>query len=118
MKNIIDIEKSGYTPNSVIESIQFYSYMNPTHSHSNAQILQRDRLNHEEHFGLSIRNNLDGNKYLHIETVEHATKLIEALQIAIDRGWLFTHSELEKYNTSCTDTLRGIIKKRQGLEEE
>ena len=105
-KTITNIIK-GYNKSN--PEILFFTYFSATHSHSNAQYLERNALRHEGHFGLTIKNTHDKSKYLQIENVEHAKQLIVALETAIDFGWLFTEDEIRRYAVKCTTTLKDLI---------
>lgn len=66
---------------------------------------------HEGHFGCYLKTTCDSSKNLAIDTVEHAEKIIEALRLAIQEGWLFTESQMKKYRNSATDTRASINEK-------
>ena len=74
---------------------RFYNCHKATHSHHNAQIIVRSNLQHEGHFGITIRNShTPGSGGIYVETVEHAEALIAALQDAI-RTQLYTEEEID-----------------------
>ena len=108
MKEIADITK-GRKNNQ--PEIIFYHYCLAHHSHSNANKLVRSSLHHEGHYGLTIANNRTTTPQIYIETKENAEKLIEALQLAISSGWLFSEQEISN-RPYCTTTLEGMIKIR------
>lgn len=112
MKHVIDLTRG--TGKEHQPEIIFYNYHAAHQSHSNARKLVRSPLRHEGHFGLSIVNGSSGSSArIYVETVEHAKKLIEALQVAIAEGWLFTEEEIDKYSTRVTDTLYDLIEARK-----
>lgn len=108
MKEIINITKER--KNNQPEII-FYRYCLAHHSHSNANKLVRSSLHHEGHYGLTIANNNTTTPQIYIETKENAEKLIEALQLAISSGWLFSEEEIDN-RPYCTTTLADMIELR------
>ena len=111
MKEIIDISKGR--KNSYPEII-FYGWHLAHHSHSNANKLVRSSLHHEGHYGLTIANSCTTTPHIYIETKENAEKLIEALQLAISSGWLFSEEEIDTLRSSCCTTLEQMIQYRAG----
>lgn len=74
--------------------------------------LERGPNHHELNFGCYL-NTLSAKEKgpLTVDTVEHAEKIIEALQLAIQEGWFFTEAQIKKYKTSATDTRGSLIAK-------
>ena len=109
VKEIIDISKGR--KNSYPEII-FYEWHLAHHSHSNANKLVRSSLHHEGHYGLTIANSRTTTPQVYIETKENAEKLIEALQLAISSGWLFSEKEIDNLRHSVCTTLEQMIQYR------
>ena len=68
---------------------------------------------HENHFGCYI-GSTQGKDRLSIDTVEHAEKLIGALELAIQENWLFTEAQIKQHKTKSTDTRGSLRRKIKG----
>lgn len=62
----------------------FYNCHRAAHSHHNAQIIARSNLQHEGHFGITIRNSHTQRSKLRRQC--RADRLKECLQLAL--GWI------------------------------
>lgn len=72
--------------------------------------------NHQRKFGCYFKTDFQTDRSLEVLHVEHALKIIEALQIAIKENWLFTKKEIAEYATSATTTrekLNNMIRRGQ-----
>ncbi len=72
--------------------------------------LERGPDNHERCFGCYLKTDFKTPRSLEVLHVEHALKIIEALQIAIKEHWLFTKKEIAEYATSATTTREKLNK--------
>ncbi|WP_025915491.1 hypothetical protein [Herminiimonas sp. CN] len=103
---VINISETPADNTSGQPVIQFYK----GNSWEAAGQLEQGCDHHENHFGCYLKT-LAGKNHLAVDTVEHAEKIIEALQLAIQEGWLFTQTQIEKHKDRSTDT-RGTLKRR------
>lgn len=70
--------------------------------------------NHQRKFGCYFKTDFQTDRSLEVLHVEHALKIIEALQIAIKEHWLFTKKEIAEYATSATTTREKLNKMIRG----
>lgn len=85
--------------------------INDWKSWESADVLEIGPDYHELHFGCYLKPH-EGSRCISIDTVEHARKVIKALEEAISRGWLFTEEEIHKYHDRATDTRNTLLEKR------
>lgn len=91
MQHVIDLTKKSNNPIILVYKDNSYSAVG---------IIERQADNHEKHFGVNLKS-INGNNLLTVDTVEHAEKLIEALQLAINEGWLFNEKTIKLHCTKA-----------------
>lgn len=94
--------------------ITFPYWQLANNSHSNAVALTRS--DGEGNYGAWIGTMQNSREAL-VETRDHAEKLIEALQLAIKEGWLFTEGEIDELRVRCTDTRANLEQRRAWASE-
>lgn len=106
MKQVFDLTKGNTRPEA--RQIIFAGYgcgLRHFDGHRDATMIF-EREDNEHQMGVKI---VSSTGEVSLSTVEHAKKMIEAIQFAIDNDFLFTEHQLTKYHTRVSDT-RGRIK--------